>query len=98
MDKGYEGKFIGIYGKNSVNWMLCDVAIMGYVGSSVGLSKDLSYENLYYCIKKAELSLLIYDEEKETVVEKLKKGIRTCPKCKKDTLWWNPMSRNQYPK
>lgn len=73
LDKGYEGKFIGIYGKNSVNWMLCDVAIMGYVGSSVGLSKDLSYENLYYCIKKAELSLLIYDEEKETVVEKLKK-------------------------
>ena len=40
VNNGYKGKNIGIYSPNSIAWMIADVAIMNYVGLSVGLAKD----------------------------------------------------------
>ncbi len=71
--KGFQDQNIGIYGPNSVEWMIADIAIMCYVGCSVGLSKDWSYDNVVYAIKKCELSCLIYDERQVEFVEKLRK-------------------------
>ena len=46
VNNGYKGKNIGIYSPNSIAWMIADVAIMNYVGLSVGLSKDWMGDNL----------------------------------------------------
>ena len=71
--KGFKDQNIGIYGPNSVEWMIADIAVMCYVGCSVGLSKDWSYDNVVYAVKKCELSCLIYDERQAECVEKLRK-------------------------
>ena len=41
VNNGYKGKNIGIYSPNSIAWMIADVAIMNYVGLSVGLAKAM---------------------------------------------------------
>ena len=73
IDKGFYGKNIGIYGPNSIEWMISDVAIMCYVGCGVGFNKDWSYDNVVYSIKKSELTCLIYDERQSEIMEKIKK-------------------------
>ncbi len=69
---GYSGKAIGIYGPNSIEWMISDIAIICYVGISVGFNKDWSYENIVYSVKKCELSAIIYDERQTETVDRLK--------------------------
>ena len=71
-DQGFGGKNIGIYGPNSIRWLIADVAIIGYVGCSVGFSKDWSYENASYSVNKADLACLIYDEAMSAVTDRLK--------------------------
>ena len=61
-EKGFSEKNIGIYGPNSIEWMISDISIMCYVGCGVGFNKDWSYDNVVYSIKRSELSCLIYDE------------------------------------
>jgi long-subunit acyl-CoA synthetase (AMP-forming) len=73
INNGYSGKAIGIYGPNSIEWMISDIAIICYVGLSVGFNKDWSYENIVYSVKKCELSAIIYDERQAETVERLKK-------------------------
>ena len=70
---GFAGKNIGIYGPNSIEWMISDISIMCYVGISVGFNKDWSYENIVYSINKCELSCIIYDERQIESVEMLRK-------------------------
>ena len=48
------------------------MAIIGYVGCSVGFSKDWSYENASYSVNKADLACLIYDEAMSAVTDRLK--------------------------
>ena len=60
---GYKDKNIGIYSPNSLAWMIADVAIMNYVGLSIGLSKDWKDDNLDYSIKKCDIECLMYSKE-----------------------------------
>ena len=55
VSNGYKDKNIGIYSPNSLAWMIADVAIMNYVGLSVGLNKDWKDDNLDYAIGKCEI-------------------------------------------
>ena len=71
--RGLYGKNIGIYGPNSIEWMISDVSIMCYVGCSVGFNKDWSYDNVVYSIDKSELACLIYDERQGEIIDRLKK-------------------------
>ncbi|MCR5619664.1 MAG: long-chain fatty acid--CoA ligase, partial [Lachnospiraceae bacterium] len=48
IEKGFAGKNIGIYGPNSIEWMISDISIMCYVGCGVGFNKDWSYDNVVY--------------------------------------------------
>ncbi len=73
IEKGFAEKNIGIYGPNSIEWMISDIAIMCYVGCGVGFSKDWSYDNVVYSIKKSELSALIYDERQNEIMDRIKK-------------------------
>lgn len=69
---GYKGKNIGIYGPNSIAWMIADVAIMNYVGLSVGLSKDWIGDNLEYSIDKCEIACLLYSKTLKEYVDEAK--------------------------
>ena len=71
--KGFAEKSIGIYGPNSIEWMISDIAIMCYVGCGVGFNKDWSYDNVVYSIKKSEISCLIYDERQGEIMDRIRK-------------------------
>jgi len=68
IDKGYKGKNIGIYSPNSIPWMIFDVAVMNYVGLSIGLSKDWNVDNLDYSIGKCGIACLFYSKTLEDKV------------------------------
>ena len=69
ISKGYKGKNIGIYSPNSIAWMIFDVAVMNYVGMSVGLSKEWTSDNLSYAIDKCDIVCLFYGKELEDKVD-----------------------------
>ena len=72
VNNGYKGKNIGIYSPNSIAWMIADVAIMNYVGLSVGLSKDWMGDNLDYAIGKCEITCLLYSRTVKANVDTVK--------------------------
>lgn len=69
---GYKGKNIAIYSPNSINWMIADVAIMNYVGLSVGLSKDWKNDNLRYAITKCDVSVMLYGKVLEEQIDSVR--------------------------
>lgn len=71
-DKGFSGKNIGIFSPNSIEWMIADIAVMNYVGVSVGLSKDWKYDDLLYGLKKCDIACLLYSDVYSDMIEKAK--------------------------
>ena len=69
---GYKDKNIGIFSPNSIAWMIADVAIMNYVGLSIGLSKDWKGDNLDYAIGKCDITCLLYSNVLAEQVEQVK--------------------------
>ena len=69
---GFKGKNIGIFSPNSIEWMIADIAIMNYVGVSVGLSKDWKYDDVAYALKKCDVSCLFYSEVYSEIIDKAK--------------------------
>lgn len=69
---GYKGKNIGIYSPNSIAWMIADVAIMNYVGLSIGLSKDWIGDNLEYSINKCEIACLLFSKTLGEMVDEVR--------------------------
>lgn len=72
ISKGYKGKNIGIYSPNSIAWMIFDVAVMNFVGMSVGLSKEWTSDNLSYAIDKCDIVCLFYGKELEAKVDEVR--------------------------
>lgn len=72
IDNGYKNKHIGIYSPNSLAWMIADVAIMNYVGLSIGLNKDWKDDNLDYAINKCEIDLMLYSKLLEDKINAVK--------------------------
>jgi len=66
--RGYKGKSIGIYSPNSIAWCVFDIAVMNYVGRSVGLSKEWTTDNLRYSIDKCDIVCLFYGKVLEDKV------------------------------
>lgn len=71
-DRGFSGKNIGIYSPNSIKWMITDIAVMNYVGVSVGLSKEWKYDDLVYALKKCDISCLFYSEVYADIISRAK--------------------------
>lgn len=65
-------KHIGIYAPNSYNYAVADIAIMGYVGTSVTLSKEWGYYDMDNMMTKFGLDALIYSRDKEDIITQLK--------------------------
>lgn len=79
LDDGQKGQRVMIFGPNSFEWMAIDLAVMGYIGTSVGASKDWLEYDLKNAIESAEPSIVFYSDDKQSVISKAKKqfsGVR----------------------
>ncbi|MBE7018894.1 MAG: long-chain fatty acid--CoA ligase [Ruminococcaceae bacterium] len=72
MEKGLSDCNIGLYGPNSYLYMVADIAVMGYVGTCVAISKEWKYYDLENTVTKLKLSAILYDSSKEEEIRPLK--------------------------
>lgn len=72
LDKGFQDKPIMIYGDNSINLMLADLAVLNYVGISVCISKEWKEEDVLRTLRFLEIPCVIYGEEKQEIMERVK--------------------------
>lgn len=70
---GLKGKKIIIYGKNSTQWMISDLAIMSYVGISVGIDKEWQLQDVKNVIELVQADAIIYCDSKKDVISTIKK-------------------------
>lgn len=71
-DAGYCGKNMMIYGANSVEYMLCDLAVLAHIGTTVNVNARSTVEQLGEAIDKMNVSVVLYSEEKEPNIKELK--------------------------
>lgn len=71
LDMNLEGNNILIYGPNSTQWMIADIAVMSFVGSSTGIG-NANYNELNALVKKLEPKAIIYDESHNISIKELK--------------------------
>ena len=65
-------KKIAIYAANSYNYLVCDAAIMGYVGISVTISKEWTEYDLDNSIQIINYDAIVYDQAHADVIEQLR--------------------------
>lgn len=70
--KGLKNKRFLIYGENSVEWMEADLAIMGYLGLSIGIDKEWKLRDLINIVKNFNVEVIVYSECKKNIIEDLK--------------------------
>lgn len=69
---GLAGKRIMIYGDNSAQLMVADLAALYYVGVSVCVSKEWKESDLLRAIKLLDIPCIIYGEEKKEIICKVR--------------------------
>ena len=62
-NKNLNGCNIMVIGKNSVEYMIADLAITAYVGACVNVNSAINAESLEKIVENADLSAVFYDEE-----------------------------------
>ena len=73
LQNGWQNKSVIIYGPNSKEWMVADLAVLAHTGISVGVSNEWKYEDVKHTIEFLKSEILVYDIEKEDVVNELKR-------------------------
>ncbi len=66
---------IGIYAENSYAYMVADMAVMAYVGTSVCISKDWKYSDAVRGCEFTDIRALIYSKSKQAEVERLREKL-----------------------
>ena len=66
--KGYEGKHIGVIGRNCYEWALTYLAVTCGVGVIVPIDKELKSPEIAYILSDAEVELVIAHDESADVV------------------------------
>lgn len=74
LEAGYKDKKIMVYGENSYEWMIADLAIMGYVGVSAGTDKEWKYNDIHRMAEIIDVAAIIYAPSKTSVISKLKES------------------------
>lgn len=72
LDYGLKDNRILIFGKNSIDYMITDLAVLAYVGISVNINKQTKEEELSDIIDKLEIDAVIYDKDKNQIIDNLK--------------------------
>ncbi len=69
---GLANQNVAICGPNSVKWMIADLAVMSFVGSSTGLSPRLDLDALSTIIKRLNAKAIIYDASLQAIINQVK--------------------------
>ena len=69
--KGYSNKHFLIYAENSYEWIISDLAIIGYVGVSVAVDSFWQYDDVKNAINFTDVSVVLYSEKNIDVIKKL---------------------------
>lgn len=64
-ERGLAQAHIAVWGENSYAWMLTDLAVMGYVGVTVALDRNLKVEAVVRAVQSADVRCVIYSQAKE---------------------------------
>jgi len=73
LDLGLHGKNILIYGENSYEWAISDLAVMGYVGVAVAANKERKEHDLENVINIADIECVIFSNTKQAVIDEVRK-------------------------
>lgn len=73
---GFKNKSVMIYGKNSSEYMMADLAVLQYVGISVCISKEWKEMQIMQAIELLDIACVLYDEEKEEMIRNVAEA---CP-------------------
>ena len=73
INEGYQHKKIIIYGENSINWMIADLAITAYVGVSVTIDKESKEEDVRRFIQRLDVDAIFYSNKKKDIIDAIKK-------------------------
>ena len=68
---GLKHKSIIIFGDNSSEFMMADLAVLQYVGTSVCVSKEWKKSEIKEAIKFLDISCVLYGEEKKDIIEEV---------------------------
>lgn len=71
LHQGYQDKNIVLFGANSYTWMVFDVAIAGFVGTSIGVSKESNAKDIQNIVSFLDVSLVIYESEKQKIMDEI---------------------------
>lgn len=72
LDYGLKDNKILIYGKDSIDYMITDLAVLAHVGISVNVNKQTKEEELSDIINKIKINVIIFDKDKEPIIDNLK--------------------------
>ena len=76
LKRGFKDKKIMIFGPNSIYYMITDLAVLSYVGTSVNINCQTGKDELITIIKNLEIDTIIYDEIQESLFKDIKNEIR----------------------
>lgn len=68
---GLKDRRIMIFGENSVEWMMADLAIMSYVGTCIGVDKEWKREDIRRVLGFLQVDAVIYSDSKREIMEDL---------------------------
>ena len=71
IERGHAGQQVMIYAENSYAWMVADLAVMGYVGISVGANKAWLEYDLSHALDVVDAQVLFFSRSTKPVVAKL---------------------------
>lgn len=74
LSRGMQQRKIMIFGENSKDWMVADLAVLGFVGVSVGVPKEWRPDDILYFVEKLDVACIIYSETMAEVVETVRAG------------------------
>ena len=72
LNYGLKDNRILIFGKDSIDYMITDLAVLAYVGISVNINKQTKEEELSDVINKLKIDAIIYDKDKNQIINNLK--------------------------
>lgn len=69
---GLKDSHIAICGANSYAWMLADLAVMGYVGVTVALDRNLKADDILRSVRLTDTRCIIYAHDKSAEIDALR--------------------------
>lgn len=76
LNRGLKDKKIVIFGPNSIYYMITDLAVLSYVGTSVNINCQTGKDELIKIVKALEISTIIYDECQKYLFDEIKKELK----------------------